>query len=476
MNRRDITELPASIGNLKLLRYLNVSGTGITMLPSSIGRLFNLQTLKLQNCHALDHIPKSITNLVNRRWLEAGTKLITGIAGIGNLTRSPLPPHPPPPPPPHHHHNFTRPPFHPLLSGGRASSMAPPLSSPSKEQGRASGGGAPRRRGLEVRRFEELHGGEGSMAEEIRRLEVLARGEAGRRRPPRLHGGRRREHGAAAAELLHRLERRPRQLRAAWAPLFPCSARAQRRRPPPAAQGGDGDGRAPVDASEDRLPPAHPLSFGPDLQAASSWGWWTGTSTAGYGAKQQQQGSVAEAASSSSSSPAGHPLPLPARVSGGGPDRASSAPPASSHCWPPPLLRLVLANGAGAQRRGSASSARFSLSLDAAAVGAGAATARGRWGRCRRWRTPFSSASCRGPGGFRFVSGCCCVPRCRGFHAMYHGKCVPLAHTALHGVPSAGSLTLSHLVHRESLGSGGPTVKTFAWREQTHLSPTHATC
>ncbi|CAN6206830.1 unnamed protein product [Urochloa humidicola] len=86
MNRRDITELPASIGNLKLLRYLNMSGTGITMLPSSIGRLFNLQTLKLQNCHALDHLPKSITNLVNLRWLEAGTKLIIGIAGIGNLT------------------------------------------------------------------------------------------------------------------------------------------------------------------------------------------------------------------------------------------------------------------------------------------------------------------------------------------------------------------------------------------------------
>uniref|UniRef100_A0ACD5U3D1 Uncharacterized protein n=1 Tax=Avena sativa TaxID=4498 RepID=A0ACD5U3D1_AVESA len=86
LNRRDITELPDSVGRLKMLRYLNLSGTGIRRLPSTIGRLCSLQTLKLQNCHELDDLPASITNLVNLRCLEARTELITGIARIGNLT------------------------------------------------------------------------------------------------------------------------------------------------------------------------------------------------------------------------------------------------------------------------------------------------------------------------------------------------------------------------------------------------------
>uniref|UniRef100_A0A0D9WI37 Uncharacterized protein n=1 Tax=Leersia perrieri TaxID=77586 RepID=A0A0D9WI37_9ORYZ len=86
LNRRDITELPDSIGKLKMLRYLNLSGTGITVLPSSIGKLFSLQTLKLKNCHVLEYLPESITNLVNLRWLAARIELVTGIARIGNLT------------------------------------------------------------------------------------------------------------------------------------------------------------------------------------------------------------------------------------------------------------------------------------------------------------------------------------------------------------------------------------------------------
>ncbi|XP_062114736.1 putative disease resistance protein At3g14460 [Humulus lupulus] len=64
-----ITDLADSIGDLKYLRYLDLSGTKIVMLPESVTVLYNLQTLKLENCHLLETLPKDMHHLINLRHL-----------------------------------------------------------------------------------------------------------------------------------------------------------------------------------------------------------------------------------------------------------------------------------------------------------------------------------------------------------------------------------------------------------------------
>ncbi|KAL6327401.1 hypothetical protein AAG906_019714 [Vitis piasezkii] len=66
----EITELPDWIGDLKLLRYLNLSHTAIKWLPESVSCLYNLQALILCNCINLTKLPMNIGNLINLRHLD----------------------------------------------------------------------------------------------------------------------------------------------------------------------------------------------------------------------------------------------------------------------------------------------------------------------------------------------------------------------------------------------------------------------
>ncbi|XP_055830907.1 putative disease resistance protein RGA3 [Solanum dulcamara] len=62
-----IKELSAKIRKLIYLRYLDLSNTKITALPNSICELYNLQTIRVNDCHSLEELPHEMGNMISLR-------------------------------------------------------------------------------------------------------------------------------------------------------------------------------------------------------------------------------------------------------------------------------------------------------------------------------------------------------------------------------------------------------------------------
>jgi Leucine-rich repeat (LRR) protein len=85
------TKVPESVGNLKFLKSLDLSGWEISSLPESIGNLTSLKSLNLSDCNLVS-LPESFLKLQNLEELyirgnlfESTPKLISKLKSLNYL-------------------------------------------------------------------------------------------------------------------------------------------------------------------------------------------------------------------------------------------------------------------------------------------------------------------------------------------------------------------------------------------------------
>ncbi|GLT27101.1 hypothetical protein SLA2020_021280 [Shorea laevis] len=81
----DTEEFPPCFGNMKSLRYLDISRTRIAELPKFVTEVYNLQTFRFMNCRSLKMPANGIKNLINLRHILFSSEEQMP-ANIGRLT------------------------------------------------------------------------------------------------------------------------------------------------------------------------------------------------------------------------------------------------------------------------------------------------------------------------------------------------------------------------------------------------------